>query len=181
MTQLGTTGTVYTELMAFTHAPDPPANVVTDWYTNPAPPNPELDTVGVFDFKYPISQLAYSRGSDGKPLGALTWFGMPLTSVEQSWIELPSAFRLYDNYPNPFNPETNIRFDLPQGADVLLEVFNVVGQRVATLVNGRLEAGPYAVRWSGAQDDGTRLSSGIYLYRLSANGMVAVKKMALVK
>ena len=181
LTKLGTAGTIYTENIVFTHAPNAPANIVTDWYANPAPPNPAPDTVGVFDFKYPNTQLAYARGSDGKPLGALTWFSIPLTGVGEAGTALPSAFRLYDSYPNPFNPETNIRFDISQGGFVSLEVFNTVGQKVATLVNDVMPAGTHSVRWSGSRDDGSRVSSGVYLYRIATRGAVDVKKMVLVK
>jgi hypothetical protein len=181
LTKLGTSGTIYSEKIVFTHAPDPPANIVADWYVDPAPPNPELDTVGVFDFKYPATQLAYTRGSDGKPLGALTWLSIPLTSVQDLGEPVPGAFRLYENYPNPFNPETNIRFDIQRSGDVVLEIFNSVGQKVATLVNQQMAAGSYNVRWNGSRNDGSRVSSGVYLYRLSTNGAVDVKKMAFVK
>ncbi len=115
MTTQGTGATVYTEKITFQHAPEAPANVVTDWYANPAPPNPGLDTVGVFDFRYANTHLAYTRGADGKPLGDLTWQGIPLTGVEDLGTPIPAAFQLYENYPNPFNPETNIRFDLQGG------------------------------------------------------------------
>jgi hypothetical protein len=181
LTKQGTAATIYTEKITFTHAPDAPAAIVTDWYKDPAPPNPDLDTVGVFNFKYTNTQLAYTRGSDGKPLGALTWQGIPLTSVEQLGTPIPVTSRLYDNYPNPFNPETNIRFDIQQSGNVVLEIFNALGQKIATLVNNDLVAGSYDVRWNGSRDDGSRVSSGVYLYRLSTNGAVDVKKMALVK
>jgi hypothetical protein len=181
LTKLGTAATIYTEKITFTHAPDAPAAIVTDWYKDPAPPNPELDTMGVFNFKYANTHSAYTRGSDGKPVGDLTWHGIPLTSVEAISAQLPDAFQLYDNYPNPFNPETNISFDIQQSGNVTLEVFNAVGQHVATLVNGELSAGAYNVRWNGSRDNGSRVASGVYLYRLTANGAVAVKKMALVK
>jgi hypothetical protein len=181
LTSLGTAATIDSEKIVFTHSPDPPANVVTDWYSNPAPPNPSLDTVGVFNFQYSSSQRAYARGADGKPLGSLTWFGIPLTSVETNGTSVPAAFHLYDNYPNPFNPETNIAFDIQQSGNVRLEVFNALGQRIATLVDGELSAGMHIVRWSGMRDDGSRVSSGVYICRLASQGMVEVRKMALVK
>jgi hypothetical protein len=182
MTSLGTAGTVYSEKIDFQNAPDSPVNVVQDWYTNPTPPNPNLDTVGSpFNFIYPTSQLAYTRGSDGKPLGDLNWFGIPLTSVQELSDRVPAAFRLYDAYPNPFNPETNIRFDLLQAGFVSVEVFNALGQKVATLVDEMLPAGSHQVRWTGQRDDGARMSSGVYLYRLSTNGFVDVRRMMLVK
>ncbi len=182
MTSLGTAGTIYAEPITFQNAPDAPVNVMQDWYTNPAAPNPNLDTVGSpFNFKYPTTQLAYTRGSDGKPLGDLNWFGIPLTAVQELSDRVPAAFRLYDAYPNPFNPETNIRFDLLQAGFVSVEVFNTLGQKVATLASEMLPAGSHQVRWNGRRDDGARASSGVYLYRLTTNGFVDARKMMLVK
>ena len=75
--------------------------------------------------------------------------------------ELPSAVRLEQNYPNPFNPVTAIRFALPQPGDIALELFDVTGRRLATIAEGRFDAGEHEVRW-----DGSGFASGVYLYRL---------------
>jgi hypothetical protein len=83
---------------------------------------------------------------------------------------------LAGNHPNPFNAVTRIGFTLPSATDVRLEVFNVVGQKVATLVNGRLEAGEHVVIW-----DGSDAASGIYLYRLATTDVVETMKMLLLK
>ena len=90
--------------------------------------------------------------------------------------ELPLEIELAQNYPNPFNPTTVIRFALPEAQQVRLEVFNISGQRVATLVNGMQAAGRHSVNF-----DASHLSSGIYLYRLEAGSFQQVKKMMLVK
>ena len=79
-------------------------------------------------------------------------------------------------YPNPFNPATTIRFSLPESSPVKVEVFNVAGQRVATLVDGMLESGPHEVSF-----DAGHLPSGVYLYRLASEHGVLMKRMVLMK
>ena len=94
----------------------------------------------------------------------------------------PEAFALANNYPNPFNPATTIKYALPQAADVELTVYNVVGQVVRTLVTEHQSAGRYVVEWDATNDNGHSLSSGMYFYRLQAGGEFhEVKKMLLLK
>jgi len=94
----------------------------------------------------------------------------------------PETFALGNNYPNPFNPATTIKYALPEAASVKLEIYNVVGQVVRTLVDGRQNAGRYVVQWNASDDSGRNLSSGIYFYRLQAgDNFLEVKKMLLLK
>jgi hypothetical protein len=89
---------------------------------------------------------------------------------------LPTAFSLDQNYPNPFNPSTVIKFELPKASHVSLEVFNVLGQKVTTLANGRMDAGTHEIQF-----DATSQPSGIFFYRLTYDGGSETKKMILVK
>ncbi len=91
-------------------------------------------------------------------------------------IEKPLAFSLSQNYPNPFNPTSNIRFTLPQANNVRLDVYNINGQLVQTLVNSRMSAGEHTVQF----DAGT-LASGVYIYRIISGNFVQSKKMTLIK
>ncbi len=94
----------------------------------------------------------------------------------------PEVFALANNYPNPFNPATTIKYALPQAADVALTVYNVLGQPVRTLVAEHQNAGRYVVEWDATNDSGHSLSSGMYFYRLQAGGeFLEVKKMLLLK
>ncbi len=90
--------------------------------------------------------------------------------------DLPSDFQLEQNYPNPFNPTTKIQFDLPLRSYTNLEVFDILGRKIATLVEGELQAGTHVFTW-----DASRFSSGIYLYRLVTKNGVFTKKMTLIK
>ena len=94
----------------------------------------------------------------------------------------PEVYALKDNYPNPFNPETTIKYQLPNAGDVTLEIYNMLGQVVRTLVSQHQTAGRYVVQWDAANDNGQDLSSGIYLYRVQVGGEFQdVKKMLLLK
>jgi len=100
----------------------------------------------------------------------------PITAVENGGRPLPTKFALHQNYPNPFNPETNISFDLPKSSFVTLRIFNIIGQEVASVVSGQLDAGThrYVVgsEW---------FSSGVYFYRLQAEGFIQTRKMIITK
>jgi len=102
------------------------------------------------------------------------WLGIDAAS-------LPKEFALHNNYPNPFNPVTNIVYDIPEVTDVTLEIYNVMGQRVRTLAQGSHEAGRYQIVWNATNDIGQALSSGMYIYRIQAGDFVSVKKLVLMK
>jgi flagellar hook assembly protein FlgD len=106
-----------------------------------------------------------------------------LTDVDEqgSTDHLPYRFELAQNYPNPFNPVTTIEYSIPTRSEVTIEVFNVLGQKVRTLVNETKSAGTYRVEWNGVDDAGGPVSTGVYLYRFSAGDIVQTKKMRLIK
>ncbi len=95
----------------------------------------------------------------------------------------PREFALHQNFPNPFNPDTTIKYDLAESADVTLQIYNVLGQVVRTLVASEAQnAGRYQIRWNGMDDRGVPVSSGIYFYQISADGMFSdVRKLMLLK
>ena len=90
--------------------------------------------------------------------------------------EIPQTIRLEQNFPNPFNPETQIRFQIPAAGRVTLRVYDILGREVATLVDAHMPAGVHTVAF-----DGSGLSSGVYLYRLDAGGVTQSRRMLLTK
>jgi hypothetical protein len=93
----------------------------------------------------------------------------------------PDKFALFQNQPNPFNPETRISYYLPEGCEVKLTIYNILGRRVRTLFEGYQNAGMKTLVWDGNDDQGTQLSSGIYFYRLQAGNFNQTRKMSLIK
>ena len=105
-----------------------------------------------------------------------------ITDLSQnSMPELPDRFYLMQNFPNPFNATTTIRYYLPQAAQVQIDIFNVLGKKVRTLIDTRQTAGVHRLIWNGQNDMGETVSSGLYYYRLNASGFKAMKKMILLK
>ena len=101
---------------------------------------------------------------------------------DPSSAAIPKAYNLEQNYPNPFNPTTYITYELPKSSKVTLEIYNILGQRVKTLVNNRVqEMGSHKVIWNTVNDRGQKLATGIYIYRLKANNFIQSKKMILVR
>jgi flagellar hook assembly protein FlgD len=94
----------------------------------------------------------------------------------------PAAFALLQNYPNPFNPSTTIGFSVSQSGPVLLDIYDLTGRHVRTLLSGGVAAGHHDVRWDGRDERGSSVGSGVYFYRLkSGANSVASRKMLLMK
>jgi hypothetical protein len=99
-----------------------------------------------------------------------------VASLSGAGNSLPPAFTLFQNYPNPFNPATVIRYAIPARTHVILSLFNALGQNIATLVNGDIDAGNHEIRF-----DGTNLATGVYFYRIQAGGFVQTRKLLLLR
>ena len=93
----------------------------------------------------------------------------------------PKNFMLHENYPNPFNPTTQIRFDIPKISNVTLTIYNLLGQMVRTFTMQSVPAGYHALTWNATNDYGVPVSAGLYLYQLQTEGFVQTKKMVLLK
>jgi hypothetical protein len=102
-------------------------------------------------------------------------------SVDDDTGTLPNEFTLSQNYPNPFNPSTTIHFSLETSNDVRLDIYNLVGRHVTTLLNELVQAGPKSVTWDATDKQGEKVASGTYFYRLTVDDLEETKKMVLVK
>ena len=94
---------------------------------------------------------------------------------------LPVEFSLRQNYPNPFNPTTAIAFSLPAACQVTLEIYNITGRKVATVVDDLLDPGEHVAMWDSRNDSGKPVASGVYFYRIKAGDRIATRKMVLLK
>ena len=94
---------------------------------------------------------------------------------------IPTKYALFQAYPNPFNPSTTIRYQLPHTSNVRLVVYNALGQKVRTLVNSRIEAGYHEATWRGKNDAGLQMPSGVYMFRIETENYQQVNKMMLMK
>ena len=135
---------------------------------------------GIDDFMFACQNFA-----DGEPGDVFVIRGSRsiVTDVdEDTGPVVPEGLRLQQNYPNPFNSSTAIEFTLRQRQNVTLDIYNILGRHVRTLLNNEnLPAGQHRMTWDGSGDDGTPVASGVYLYRLTAGDFVQTRKMELVK
>ena len=108
---------------------------------------------------------------------------IPIKSGDVKGFEgaVPASFKMEQNSPNPFNPETVIKFSLPQDARVTLKVYNVLGQVVNTLVDEALPAGNHSATWDGKNEQGRDVASGVYFYRIKAGDFESIQKMTLLR
>ena len=131
------------------------------------------------DFNFLTGSPCGSKASDGENMGDLRWSVM--TAIAGNQNKLPETFSLSQNFPNPFNPTTMIKYQLPKSCDVKLIVYNVMGRKVATLYDDHQKAGNYSIQWDGLDDQGNMVSSGMYFYKINAGAFTNTLKMMLVK
>ena len=129
-----------------------------------------LRVYGVGSVDARLTRAAFNNGRiEGTSTRSVQSLSRPLTTA------------LHGNAPNPFNPETSIRFDLAHSGAVRLEVFDALGQKVKTLVTESLPAGSHQVLWRGVDHQGQQVSSGVYFYRLQAGDYTQMRRMLLLK
>ncbi len=106
---------------------------------------------------------------------------LSMTTGVNSHDEVPRVFALAQNYPNPFNPSTTISYELPQRTHITMEIMDILGKIVRTIVNEDQPAGSYSAQWDGLNTQGARIVSGVYFCRMRTDTYTAIKKMLLVK
>jgi flagellar hook assembly protein FlgD len=102
-----------------------------------------------------------------------------LSMADVSFV--PKEYRLYDAYPNPFNPTTILRYDLPQNSMVTITIYDMLGRAINTIVNEVQEAGHQSIIWDGTNSSDNRVSSGVYIYQMEAGNFHSIKQMILLK
>ncbi|MGK7389971.1 MAG: T9SS type A sorting domain-containing protein, partial [Candidatus Cyclobacteriaceae bacterium M2_1C_046] len=146
-----------------------------------------LRSVSNYDFRVPTEENAVkveteseglrlnkSKSGTGEPRFTLTV--SPGVAEQSTSTDIPESVKLNPNYPNPFNPATTISFELKEDSEVLLSIWNIVGQKVVTLVDGMKEAGEHTATWNASE-----MPSGIYIAQLEVGGQVFIRKMTLIK
>jgi hypothetical protein len=163
----------------------------------------QLDTSDVGDFVNPVKDTAISdtfytvSGLDPNEVKGMNWWRVrgknpcgegpwsdpfEYTDVkDENYHEMPSQFSLNQNYPNPFNPQTKLEFTLSKGCHVRLDIYNILGKRIRTLINEHQTAGYKRVSWDGKDDNGNEVPTGVYFYRIKAGEFTQAKKMILLK
>ncbi len=139
------------------------------------------DSTGDAEFTFSVDKKA--------PIGKDTTFTATIsTSDGQKWtkditveVAAPTDYKLYNNFPNPFNPSTKIAFDLPKTSHVKLVIYDIVGREVAQVADADYPAGYTELTWNGTNKNGVMVSSGVYFYRVSTGSWSQVKKMLMLK
>ena len=182
VTEQGSASTNISEQISFTSGPADPANNVTEFWGNAESPS-EFSTTGEpFDFGYSSAAASFTGGDEGQQLGSLFWHGgITISNEDELLSESPNSFILKGNYPNPFNPSTNIAFALESPSNVSIEVYSIIGQKVMTIPAQRMSAGAN----QSVLLDASGLASGMYIYRVTArtanNTLTKTGRMTLIK
>ena len=192
---LGTNSTNLTQDVSFTNGPATPVTVMLGQHDTSIhiPNKPELDPgTGasiewgqphyVFNFTYQTSSPLYTAGTGGSRLGSYLDWGVIFTDVEEvDLTNIPNEYMLFENYPNPFNPSTTIRYSIPKSSFVQISVYNSIGEKIYSLLNSDQAAGTYEVVWNGKSENGIQVASGVYFYELKTSEVNKVQKMMLLK
>jgi len=142
------------------------------------------DALSIFRHHYRVG-FRFVSDPDGSSIGVMLddigWLVGEMTGIEDSNPELPDRLTLDQNYPNPFNPRTSISFGLPEKSAVSLDIYDLLGRKIARIIDDEMDAGQHAITWDGKDSNGSSVSSGIYFYRLVTDYGIKQAKMTLLK
>ena len=130
---------------------------------------------------YKFNVYAYSGNDSTEITGTRQLLVERSGDLNTESIGIPNSFVLHPNYPNPFNPETQIRFEMPYAGNVDLSIYNLLGMKVRTLYNGQKSAGVFVYKWNGKNDHNQSVSGGVYIYKLQSGQQMQMHKMILLK
>ncbi|MCP4725916.1 MAG: T9SS type A sorting domain-containing protein [bacterium] len=154
-----------------------PGNMIIDQLTGDITWTPAEEDTGIHYVKIEAED---NKGGFDEETFYITVLKEDVTSVNNERIQIPIDFKL-NNYPNPFNPSTNIEYTVPVISNVHMEIYNILGQKIRTLVSRDLPAGKYKTQWNGLSDSGINVGSGIYICRLRAGSYTSTKKLMLIR
>ena len=147
----------------------------------------EIESSSVFEYSYLSNQVVHLRGiaehyiDDTQRQYIINFFESSENELSNDGEIIPTNFYIEGPYPNPFNPITSLRYDLPEQAQVILTIYDLIGREVIQLVNTTQEAGCRSVQWNATDSFGKPVSAGIYLYQIRAGEFVQTRKMVLLK
>ena len=131
--------------------------------------------------KNSLSNYWYGTSKYGILAQALDWFGEIILNIDNNIFKFPKEFKLYQNFPNPFNPSTKINFDISERTNVELTIYSLLGEIIVKLVNERLSNGSYSIIWNGQDSKENYVPSGIYFYTLQTENYTKTNKMMYIK
>jgi hypothetical protein len=138
-----------------------------------------LQMVNRLTYKYNV--YAYSGNDSTEITGSRVLVVKRVGDLNTESIELPNSFVLHPNYPNPFNPQTQIRFEMPYAGKIDLSIYNLLGVKIKTLYSGQKPSGVFTFKWDAKNDNNQLVSGGVYIYKLQSEKGVQMRKMILLK
>ena len=136
-------------------------------------------TINRLNYKFDI--YAYSSNDSVQITGTRQLLVKKEGNLNTESIGIPKSFVLHPNYPNPFNPQTQIKFEIPYAGNVDLSVYNLLGVKVKTLYSGQKPPGTFVFKWDGKNENDELVSGGVYIYQLKTEKDIQMRKMILLK
>ena len=182
-------GDAVTYKLAISHPPHSVPGIMTQPFSSTSRSFAFAEFIGLWPsslqminrLNYKFNVYAYSGSDSTEVTGTRQLFVERSGDLNTESIGIPNSFVLHPNYPNPFNPETQIRFEMPYAGNVDLSIYNLLGMKVKTLYAGQKSAGVFEFKWDGKNDHNQSVSGGVYIYKLQGGQQMQMRKMILLK